>query len=192
MSTPPVADVLLVLPVLDPSGAERVVAELAKRLPALGFPTSVLCLEDENAAVGIELKNAGVRVDGLHMSRRLSFACGRAIAQNIMNMDPSRPLIICAHLYHANIAARLAAKHLSRSVLRHVRILTTVHVAERRFRPWQFLADRVTAKYAAREICIANSVAEFHRKKTGLSASFFRVIENGIDLRQISMLSLRR
>ncbi|HLX61122.1 MAG TPA: hypothetical protein VKX17_07545 [Planctomycetota bacterium] len=55
-----VAEVLLVVPVLEPAGAERIVAELAKRLPQHGFSTSVLCFEDETAAVGVELSSANI------------------------------------------------------------------------------------------------------------------------------------
>ena len=183
MSVPAkIADVLLILPVLHPSGAERVVAELAKRLPALGFPTAVLCLEDENAAIGVELKNAGVPVSGLHLSRRRSFSCGSAIALHIKNKSLAGPLIVCSQLYHANIAARIAAARLPKDVLKHVRILSTIQVAEKRFRPWQFLLDRLTAKYAAYEICVAKSVAVFQRRMTGLPEAFFKVIENGNDL----------
>ena len=46
------------LPVLQPAGAERIAAELAKRLPMLGFATRVLCLEDERAPIGEELAAA--------------------------------------------------------------------------------------------------------------------------------------
>lgn len=183
------ADVLLILPVLDPSGAERVVAELAKRLPKLGFPASVLCLENENAAIGIELKSAGLPVYGLHLSRRRSLACGNAIARHIKNMNLAGPLIVCSQLYHANIAARIAATRLPKDVLKQVRILSTIQVAERRFRPWQFLFDRLTAKYAIHEICVAKSVAAFQRRMTGLPEAFFKVIENGNDLSRYAALN---
>ena len=187
-----IADVLIVLPVLDPSGAERVVAELAKRLPALGFPVSVLCLEDETAPIGIELKNAGISVSGLRLSRRASFRCGEAIARHIRGMQLNRPLIVCSQLFHANIAARLAAKKLSASERKSVYFLSAIQVAERRFRPWQFWFDRVTAKYACYEICVAKSVASFQRKRTNLPATFFKVVENGNDLAPYAALPALR
>ena len=73
--------VALVLPVLHPAGAERIVAELALRLPAHGFATSVICLEDERAAIGEELRAAGVPVTGLRLSRRRTLACAQALAE---------------------------------------------------------------------------------------------------------------
>lgn len=174
--------VLLVLPVLHPSGAERVVAELARRLPAHGFQSSVLCLEDPGAAVGVELKAAGVPVDGLRMSRRRTLACAAGIAGHIKDHFADQPLVVCAQLFHANIAARLALRHLSIKERGNIRVLTTVQVAERRFRPWQFWLDRVTARHGAGEICVARCVAQFQRERTGLPEAFFHVIENGIDL----------
>ena len=183
-----VAEVLLVVPVLEPAGAERVVAELAKRLPSHGFSTSVLCMENEDAPIGVELKQAGVRVDGLRLSRRQTFACGRGIAARVREMNPATPMIVCAHLFHANFAARQVPRMLAPALRKNVRIVTTIHVAERRFRPWQFWFDRITAQRGACEVCISKSVAEFHRRKTGLPESFFRVVENGIDLSRYSSL----
>src|SRR5262249_22378724 len=152
--------VVHVLPVLEPAGAERVVAELAKRLPARGFRTMVVCLENPDALIGNELTQAGVEVRGLRISRRRSLKCAKAL-RRILPSD--RPLIVHAQLFHANLVARLAA-----AKLHDVLVLTTVQVVERRFRPWQFLFDRLTARYGTAEICVSQAVEKFHRGKTGL------------------------
>ena len=52
--------VLQLITELAPGGAERVVAELARRLPAHGFLPTVVCLEDETAPLGRELAEAGL------------------------------------------------------------------------------------------------------------------------------------
>jgi glycosyltransferase involved in cell wall biosynthesis len=127
----------------------------------------------------VELVAAGVRVHGLHLSRRRTLACAQALAEFF---PPSRPLIVHAHLFHANIAVRLAVSRMSRSERATIPVLTTVHVAERRFRPWQFALDRLTARYARAEICVSRAVARFQQEHTRLPPEFFRVIENGIDL----------
>jgi glycosyltransferase involved in cell wall biosynthesis len=176
------AHVLLVAPVLQPSGAERVVAELARRLPHYGYATSVLCLEDETAPVGAELARAGIAVSGLRISRRRTLAAARGIAAHILGLNLRIPLIVNAHLFHANIAARLALRRLPAAVRAHTRVVTTVQVAERRFRPWHFWFDRLTAKDGACEVCVAKSVEKFQCRKTHLPLDFFRVIENGIDV----------
>jgi len=172
-------EVVYVLPVLQPAGAERIVVELARRLPAHGFRTSVVCLEDERAAAGAELAAAGIPVQGLRLSRRRTLACAKGLSK----LFPcSRPLIVHAHLYHANLAARLAYTRLEKAARQGLHILSTAHVAERRFRPWQFVLDRVTARYACAEVCVSHAVARFQQERTGLRSEFFRVIENGVDL----------
>lgn len=180
---PTIAEIILVLPVLRPAGAERIVAELARRLPGHGFATSVICLEDEREAVGQELTAAGVPVQGLRRSRFRSRAC----ADDLLKRLPARrPLIVHSHLFHANLAARLAFVKMDAASRAGVRVISTVHVAERRFRPWQFWLDRRTASHAHVEVCVSAAVAKFQQAKTGLPGKFFRVIENGIDLNRFS------
>jgi glycosyltransferase involved in cell wall biosynthesis len=171
--------VTLVLPVLQPAGAERIVADLAQRLPAHGFAASVLCLEDDRAPIGDELRVAKIPVSGLQLSRRRTLACAQALAAKL---GAERPMILHAHLFHANIAARAALMRMSAEQRRGLHVLSTVHVAERRFRPWQFALDRITARYARAEVCVSRAVAAFQKEHTGLPETFFRVIENGIDL----------
>jgi glycosyltransferase involved in cell wall biosynthesis len=171
--------VLFVVPVLQPAGAERIVAHLACRLPKLGFETSVVCLEDERAPVGLELAAAGIPVTGLHRSRRRTLGCAKALAEIFHERQPE---IVHAHLFHANIAARYAKASLKGNEYKRLRVITTVHVAERRFRPWQFYLDRKTAEHAQCEVCVSKAVADFQYARTKLPREFFRVIENGIDL----------
>jgi glycosyltransferase involved in cell wall biosynthesis len=182
----PVAHVALVLPVLHPGGAERVVAELAQRLPAEGFRTSVVCLEDETAVVGAELREHGVDVTGLRISRFRTLAAAKALAQycsdTLRHGGPHRRLILHSHLHHANLATRLCLRRLLPTERAGVRVVSTVHIVERRFRPWQFLLDRLTAQHAEAEVCVSPAVARYQQHRTGLPESFFHVIENGVDL----------
>ena len=172
-------EIIFVVPVLEPAGTECIVAALARGLPRHGFNASVICLEDERAPVGAALLAAGIQVHGLRLSRRRSMACAKALRERL---PASRPLIVHAHLFHANIAARLAFSGMTSSARQGMHVLGTVHVAERRFRPWQFALDRWTARYARMEICVSRAVTRFHQQHTGLPPDFFRVIENGIDL----------
>ena len=175
--------VLHVLPVLQPAGAERIAAELAKRLPGHGFSTRVLCLEDERAPIGEELAAARVPVEGLRLSRRRTLACAGAIARR---MPEARPLILHGHLFHANLATRLALARAPREQRRDVQVISTVQVVERRFRPWQFALDRWTARYCAAEVCVSEDVRRFQQRKTGLPRGFFEVIENAVDVERFS------
>ncbi|HZL37602.1 MAG TPA: glycosyltransferase [Tepidisphaeraceae bacterium] len=171
--------VVYVVPVLHPAGAERIVAHLGRRVPGHGFSTSVICLEDEQAMIGRELAESGVQVTGLHVGRRRTLRCAAALRAALPR---DRPLIVHAHLFHANLASRLAVAGMPAAAKQGIRTLSTVHVVERRFRPWQFILDRLTAPHAAAEVCVSRAVARFQQKRTGLPATFFPVIENGIDL----------
>lgn len=172
------AHVLHVLPLLEWSGAEKVVAELARRLPALGFSTQVLGLEKDDTDYAATLRSEGIPVSGLNLSRRRTLACARAIRERVAKMP--RPLIVHAHMFHATLAARWALRDLVRTDA--VRVVSTTHIVERRFRPWHAWMDRWTAKTAACEICVSQAVRKHQHSVTGLPAEFFQVIENGIPL----------
>jgi glycosyltransferase involved in cell wall biosynthesis len=170
--------VYLILPVLQPAGAEKITAELARRLPSRGFDVRVLCLEDERAPIGAELAAEGVAVEGLRLSRRRTLACAREI---VRRLPERRPLVLHSQLIHANLATRKAFSRLPRARRAGVHVISTVQVIERRFRPWHFLLDRLTARHCDVEVCVSKEVEAFQREKTGLPAAFFRVVENAID-----------
>jgi len=174
-----------VLPTLERGGAERVVAELARRMPARGFAPVVCCLESEAAPIGRELSEAGVEVIGLRLHRRNTLACARALARLF---EKRAPALVQAHLFHANLATRLAVKFMQSERAKFApKVIGVVHVQERRFRPWQFWLDRSTARWCALEVCVSNSVEHFHREKTGLPTKFFRVIDNGVALERFRL-----
>ena len=171
--------VIYILPALVTAGAERVVANLAARLPSRGFDVQIWSLQRADTPLAEELRKTGIKVLALNSLRFNSLACGRAIRKAL---PPQRPLVLHAHLFHANLAARLALATLRPAERRDIHVFSTVHVIERRFRPWQFTLDRLTAKYARAEVCVSKTVAAYHQRRTGLPESFFRVIDNGIDL----------
>ncbi|MCW8131535.1 MAG: glycosyltransferase [Planctomycetota bacterium] len=174
--------VWMVLPVLERGGAERVVAELVPRLPARGFEPTVVCLENESAPLGRELSEAGVRVIGLNKSRRNSVGCARKLAEMIR---AEQPPLVNAHLFHANFAARLAKMLIVRKDPGFaLKVVTTIHVQERRFRPWQFFFDHLTSSWGDLEIGVSPSVVRFQHERSAIPMKFFRTIENGIDLRR--------
>lgn len=175
--TPP-AHVVHVLPLLEWSGAEKIVAELAERLPALGFTSSVLGLESDATDYAEALRKKGIRVAGLNLSRRRTLACARALREAVLQMP--RPLIVHAHMFHATLATRWALRDLVRTET--IRVISTTHIVERRFRPWHAWMDRWTAATAACEICVSKAVRDHQQAATGLPATFFSVIENGIPL----------
>ena len=61
-------------------------------------------------------------------------------------------------------------------------LVHTVHVAEARWRPWQYAFARWTAKRCDRIICVSRAVMEHHAQHTHLAADRYQVIYNGIDV----------
>ncbi|GHS98243.1 glycosyl transferase [Planctomycetales bacterium] len=153
---------------LGAGGAERVVFELATRLPQV----AVAAL-DGRGVFADRLRARGVAVYDLGARRKTDVAVIWRLRRLLREL---RPRVLHTHLFHANLVGRLAAAGLAMPVL------STCHIMETRPRPWHFFLDRLTARFAAGEVCVSQAVADFQRQKTGLPAEFFPVIYNGIDL----------
>ncbi len=156
---------------LRPAGAERCVYELARRIDRERFEMRVACLRggslvDSLREAGIAVTVLGVRGkwDVLKLAR-LSTMLARA------KID-----LLHTHLFHADLAGRAAA-----SLAGVPHLLHTVHVAEGRFRPWQFAYARAMAGCCERIVCVSNAVRDFHASRTGLPADRYLVIHNGVD-----------
>jgi glycosyltransferase involved in cell wall biosynthesis len=166
--------VMIALTGLGPGGAERLVYETATRLDPDRFAPVVVSLDHGKGEIGELLRQADVAVVGLGCHRRNLVACvrglGRAIAEH-------RPDLLHTHLFHANLAGRLAVRSHPR-----LPVLSHVHVVERRWRPWQYWLDARTARYCLAELCVSPSVLRHHAQRTGLPEGFFRLVPNGIDL----------
>ena len=159
---------------LGPGGAERLVYETATRLDRSRFEPRVVSLDAGHGKIGEMLRGIGVPVEGLGCHRRNLLGCVRALNRVL---EAHRPDVLHTHLFHANLAGRLAARGYS-----GLPVLSHVHVVERRFRPWQYWLDRRTAKYCLAELCVSASVLEHHAHRTRLPQEFFQIVPNGIDL----------
>lgn len=156
---------------LVPAGAERVVYELATRLDRGRFDVQVAALRGGQMAR--QLEAAGVKVTVLGVRGRWDAGKLLPLARLLRR---ERIDILHTHLFHADLAGRLAARF-----ARVPHVVNTVHVAEARFRPWQFLFDRLAARPGGRIVCVSNSVQRFHSQRTHLPPSRYTVIPNGID-----------
>jgi len=158
---------------LHPGGAERCVYELATRLDRGLFDVQVAALRGGQMAE--ELASAGVKVTVLGVGCRWSPTVFGKLHSLTGLLKRERIDLLHTHLFHADLAGRLAAR---RAQVPHV--IHTVHVAERRFRPWQFLFVRSTGR-SDRIIAVSQSVKDWHRARTGLAEDQYTVIPNGID-----------
>ncbi len=157
---------------LEPGGPQRCVYDLATRLDPHRFEVQVVGLR--GGAMAGDLRTAGVAVHVLNVRHAWSVAnpvkqrrLGRVLSEQQFD-------IIHTHLFHADLAGRLAAK---RAGMRHV--LHTVHMAEHPFRPWQFAFERRFRRRCDRIICVSEAVRRWHAQHTKLPADRYVVIPNG-------------
>ncbi len=149
-------------------GAEVQAATLARSLAGRGWEVRAMALT-QPGALAEELRAAGIAT-GPHGLARLVPALARF-----------QPHILHAHLFHANLAARLA-----RLVCPVPVVISTIHsLAESSRRSAHIarrdFAYRATDWLADATVCVSAAVAERHRAAGAVSAKRLRVIPNGVD-----------
>lgn len=161
---------------LGRGGAEQVVIDLVTRLGRGRYENSVCSILDvsgrQGACVG-RLREAGVNVISLGLTGKCQLRRAMALRQVLRDV---RPDILHCHMFHANVLGRWVG---SRAGLRN--IISTVHVAERRWRPWRFWLERKTDPMGAVTVCVSKAALEFHSRKTGVSRERLLVIHDGVD-----------
>jgi len=158
---------------LGVAGAERVLYNLATKLDKEAFEVRVACLLKRRGEVGRWLAREGIPVDYIDASSRLQVGKLFGFKKRLREL---RPDILHTHLFHANIFGRTAAR-----LAGTPHVVSTVHIPERRFRPWQFLMDRLTLGWADCEVCVSNAVLEFTARKVKRRDKL-RLIYNGLDV----------
>ena len=159
---------------LRPGGAERCVYELATRLDRSRFDVQVSALR--GGSVADELTAAGVAVTVLGVGCKCSPLVVGKVRSLAGLLKRERIDLLHTHLFHADLAGRLAARRAGVPHLVH-----TVHVAERRWRPWQFAFAKRTTGRCDRIVAVSQSVKDSHQARTGLADEHYTVIPNGVD-----------
>lgn len=178
---PPVTEpvrILQLITELRPGGAERIVYELARGLPRARFQLDVCSLRPASGSVAGWLRDAGVMVHSLEMTRKLDLGAIRRLRELLKRGGFH---ILHTHLFHANLVGRLAARKGIPPI-----VIGTIHIAERRFRPWHFWIDRMTLGPHGVEVCVSQAVCDFTRQRTGIPPERLRVIPNGVDLERFA------
>ena len=169
--------VLQLITGLGQGGAEQVVYDLATRLDPARYQVavcSVLELSPGRDACARRLREAGVEVLSLGLTGK--WQIHRAARLGAL-LRERRPDLLHAHLFHANLLARWYGHRAGVPA-----ILSTVHIAERRWRPWRFWIDRRTDALGTLTVCVSHAALTFQAERTGLPADRFAVIPNGIDI----------
>jgi glycosyltransferase involved in cell wall biosynthesis len=154
------------------SGAERVVYELSRRLDRSRFDVRVASLR--GGEVEQMLLAAGIPVTVLGV--RGKWDVGKFLPLYRL-LRQERIDLLHTHLFHSDLAGRTAALLADVPHLVH-----TIHVAEQRYRPWQYAYARLMDFKCDRLICVSQSVRDHHAAHSHLPLSRYAVIPNGVDM----------
>jgi glycosyltransferase involved in cell wall biosynthesis len=171
------ARVVLLTTELRPAGAERVVYELATRLDRSRFNpvvVSLLSRDRDDGAFTDRLRAAGVPVFPLRVRSKVDLP---RVVPLVRLLRSLRPRIVHAHLFHANLVARLVAP-----LAGNPRVVSTHHVVERRPLGPRFLLDRLTARLDDRTVAVSHACARFAERVGGARRDRLVVVDDGIDL----------
>lgn len=171
--------VALVITELDVGGAEKALVSLALGLNKSRWAPRVFALGPEGP-LAEPLRSAGLRVDCLDVRPRRPV---RALRTLSMALRSYRPALIQSFLFHANIAARLAAPFAGRPV-----VLSGIRVAEHQQRGHLRL-DRLTLNLCDGAVCVSEGVRRFSSLEGGWPDDRLVVIPNGIDVTLIDRAS---
>jgi starch synthase (maltosyl-transferring) len=166
--------VALVITELDVGGAEKALAALATGLDRRRWDPRVIALGPE-AALAAPVRAAGVPVAclGVDPDRPL-----RAVARLAGALRAERPELVQSFLFHANVAARLAALLVGRP---RPWVVGGLRVAER-LKRWHLWLDRLTAGLSAGSVCVSEGVRRFSRDVGGWPDDRLTVIPNAVDV----------
>jgi len=168
-----------VIETLGVGGAERLVADVVRRLDRARFEPRVFPL-DEPLDLRGEIESAGVAVvPVLVPPRRRPLECLRSLALRLREFGPG---LVHTHLYYGNVLGRIAAR-----LAGGAPVVTTLHNPDYTFEArstllfrGRKLLDRVTGSRNAALVAVSGAVAEDFRRHMGWEG--IRVVPNGIDL----------
>jgi len=164
--------VSLVITDLNVGGAERMLAALATRLDRRRWRPSVICLEKAGPLAEV-LRGDGVEIECLGVNPRRPLQALALLAGALRRQSPR---LVQSFLFHANVAARLAAPLAGAPW-----VVGGLRVAEHQKR-WHRTLDRLSVRLAAGSVCVSRGVERFSREVVGLRPERLTVIPNGVDL----------
>ena len=162
--------VLYVITELDVGGAEKALVELATRLSRGAFEPEVACLMGEGPLVE-PLRKSGVRVHLLDARGKWDVRALWRLRRLAAGFD-----IVHSLLFHANMAARLAAMGIGVGA-----VIAAARVAERS-RPRRRWLERWTHWLVDAEVCVSNGVRDYLGAVTSFRETYrHECFQSGID-----------
>jgi glycosyltransferase involved in cell wall biosynthesis len=183
-----VKKILLLTSSLAPGGAEVVVTQLALTVRARGCEVSVVSMTEPTAFVE-ELQDGGVSVVSLGMKPGQANLAG--LLRFLSYTRRFRPDIIHAHMYHANILARLTR------VLIGAPVVCTIHseFESSRRKDTAWIRERIyrcTDAACTVSVAVSERVRQRYVRESIVPENRISVIENGIDLNRFRPCDERR
>lgn len=152
--------------------------ELATRLDAERFEPAVYCLaprpQGNPTSLADVLETAGVPVT--YLGARSPAGLPLVVWRLAHRWRRTRPAVVQSFLFHANIAAALAAR---RAGILHA--IAGIRVAERRH-AWHLTLARWVDPLVERYVCVSRGVREFSLRAGRLPDEKLTVIPNGVDV----------
>ena len=140
----------------------------APRLVEAGFKVTVGVLKEGRGALAADLESAGVPVVSFGGRGRYDL---RALARLRRALVAGRYDILHAHLFLANVAARLAGRLAGVPV-----VVTSHHDTDVWMRAPHRLAERLTARWSDRVVTCSEAVRQYAIERHGLPAARVRVV----------------
>ena len=167
--------IVYLLPHLFGGGAERLVVDLATRLPQDQYAVTVVCLKSSPTPIWREeLAAAGVELVQLNKKIKLDPTCVWRLATWLKR---NRPDILHTHLFGGDFYGRLAGR-----LAGIAHIISTEHNLNfsegwlrRRLKAW-------TAPLTERVVAVSQTVLEYAQKYEGVAKEQGQVIYNGVPL----------
>lgn len=165
--------VLYLITELDIGGAQMALLRMLKGLDRARFSPAVACLYNGDKAVAREIRALGIPVFDARMRHKRDMPALWRLYGEIRSV---RPVILHAHLFHANLPGRILGRLAGVPI-----IICTEHsmALESRLR---YRLNRWTIRLVDRVIAVSANVRDFCVSGIGLPAEKVTLIYNGIEL----------